>query len=64
MDIEEHGRFYIERKTIGDADGGVTAFFDVGEISTATGTKRYKVAMDEGFSSRQEALAWIEKQTD
>ena len=64
MDIEEHGAFYIQRQTIGDRDGGVAEFYDVGSISTATGVKRYKVSNDLSFKTRQEALDWIAQQPD
>lgn len=61
MDIEEHGRFYIQRQTISDSDGRVHHFYDVGEISETTG--RYKPSKDVGFKTRDEALAWIGQQT-
>lgn len=62
MDIEERGRFYIERQTIGDNDGREHAFYDVGEIVEAGGVKRYKVSNDHSFKTREEALAWIDAQ--
>ncbi|MCI9865063.1 hypothetical protein RHIZ_03790 [Rhizobium skierniewicense] len=64
MDIEDHGRFYIERQTIRDNDGRDHAFFDVGEISFATGVKRYKVSNDVSFKTRDAAIEWIQKQKD
>ncbi len=61
MEIEEHGRFYIQRQTIADPEGNVIEFFDVGEISEAG---RYKVSKDFGFKTRSEAIKWIAQQTE
>lgn len=62
MDIEEHGDFYIQRQTISDADGRVTEYFDVGQIIEINGRRIYKVSSQAGFSNRDDALLWIEKQ--
>jgi hypothetical protein len=62
MDIEEHGSFYLHRQTIEDADGRVTEYFDVGHIIDVEGRRIYKVNSDAGFSSRAEALQWIQRQ--
>lgn len=64
VDIEDYGRFYIQKQTIADGDGNVHQLFDVGEISYATGNKRYKLSSEEGFTTRDEAIAWIRSQPD
>lgn len=64
MDIEEHGRFYIDRQTIRDNDGRVVEFYDIGEIVTVAGVKRYKVSNDVSFKTRKEELDWIRQQGD
>jgi hypothetical protein len=58
MDIEEHGAFYIERKTVHHPVAGEKTFFQVGNIVPGMG---YKPSADAGFPTIEEARQYIEK---
>jgi hypothetical protein len=59
-DIEERGDFYIERKTIMDPAGSIAEYFEAGTIMEIDGERHYKPSADEGYSTRGEAMKWLE----
>jgi hypothetical protein len=62
MSVEEHGAFFIERRTMSYRDGTTDIFFAVGAIVEQNGERIFVTSELGAYDTRDEAVRWIEGQ--